>query len=194
MPNQVTNSPIASTKKNDVLPCCIIGALALLSLCCCILMIIGAVFMFVLPPMPTAKVSTTPVVQHSPVPLPTEAPSTTSCTRRLMTVNEAMNLIDATRADVYADSLTVLFGRQVDTQCLQDSTSSVGGWQISGPAVILTDPGHQPITGARVVKTWQYQTDWIFGVYFCPAGTTCTVPTPGRAVYLDGNLPETYLH
>ncbi len=118
----------------------------------------------------------------------------TSCTARLMTTAEATNLIDATSADEFADSLTVLFGRQVDTQCLGDITSPVGGWQVSGPAVILTDPGHMPITGARVVKTWNFQTDWIFGVYFCPAGTVCSVPTPGRAVYLDGNLPESYLH
>lgn len=140
-------------------------------------------------------VTAPPVVVSNPaLGAPAGSPATSCTARRLMTVAEATNLVDATSADEYADSLTVLFGRQVDTQCLQDSTSTVGGWQVNGPAVILTDPGHMPISGARVVKTWHFQTDWIFGVYFCPAGTTCTVPTPGRAVYLDGNLPSNFLH
>lgn len=118
-----------------------------------------------------------------------------SCTRRPMTVAEVTNLIDATASDEYADGLTVLLGRQADTQCLQDFTSPVGGWQVKGPAVILTDPGHQPLTGGtRIVKTWHFQRDWIFGVYFCPSGSTCTIPTPGRAIELDGELPVQYLH
>ncbi|GAB4219418.1 MAG: hypothetical protein Fur009_5540 [Candidatus Microgenomates bacterium] len=111
-----------------------------------------------------------------------------------MTVEEATNLIDATSADEYADSLTVLFGHQTDTQCLQDATSPVGDWQVKGPAIIMTDPGHQPISGARVVKTWNFRKDWIFGVYFCPSSSTCNVPTPGRAVYLDDDLPDNYVH
>ena len=128
-------------------------------------------------------------------PLAPAAGSPATCTRRLMTVAEATNLIDATSADEFADSLTVLFGRQVDTQCLVDTTSSVGGWTTQGPSVILTDPGHQALLGnVSIVKTWHMDRSWIFGVYFCAVGSTCTIPTPGRAVALDGTLPSSYLH
>ena len=126
---------------------------------------------------------------------PVPAGSSATCSRRLMTTSELTNLVDSVVSDAFADSLTVLIGRQADTQCLQDFTSPVGGWTTEGPSVILTDPGHQPLLGgARVLKTWNFQTDWIFGAYFCPSGSTCTVPTPGRAISLDGDLPSNYLH
>ena len=129
-----------------------------------------------------------------PVPAQSQ-PLPAACSRRLMTTSELTNLVDSVSSDEFADTLTVLIGKQVDTQCLKDFTSPVGSWPVTGPAVILTDPGHQPFTGgARVVKTWHFQTDWIFGVYFCPSGSVCTVPTPGRAIFLDGNLPDGYLH
>lgn len=136
------------------------------------------------------------VAPAQPVPAQSQSlPAGSTCTRRSMTVQEATNLVDATASDEFADSLTVLFGQQADTQCLQNFTSSVGNWSTNGPSMILVDPGHLAITGgARVVKTWEYRTDWIFGVYFCPSGSTCVVPTPGRAVSLDGDLPANYLH
>lgn len=139
--------------------------------------------------------TTASVAPVAATPVGSNATTGSSCpTTRAMTVAEAQNLIDATASDEYASTLTVLFGEQAESQCITNASSSVGGWTTTGPSVILTDPGHLALSNVTIVKTWNMDPSWIFGVYFCPSGNTCQVPTPGRAITLDADLPASYQH
>lgn len=145
--------------------------------------------------LPASYLHTTASAPVAATPAGSNTVTGLSCpTTRAMTVQEATNLVDATSADQYADTLTILFGKQAENQCITNTQSSVGGWTTNGPSIVLTDPGHQALTNAVVVKTWNYDTTWIFGVYYCPSGSTCTIPTPGRAIQLEAALPASYLH
>jgi len=73
-----------------------------------------------------------------------------------------------------------------------------GGWSITGPALVSTDPMQQPINGAKVIKVnkdnaGNWLPNWPIGLFYIPSGQSVVVPTPGVAYPLETSLPNEWI-
>lgn len=135
------------------------------------------------PQQPPAPVQQPPADEPAqPQPLP--AGSTTST----LDVAVLQSWISQTSGEELPGSLINYIGAFCDTNPSACTWSQLSNWNVTGPAVIVTDPISVSMIsyGWEVVQTYQ-MTDGYWGVYYCPS--TCLAPKPGRAAILSSPLP-----